>query len=178
MTTIEMTKLAKTTCIYIFLLLLLVLASNVSCRSLLYTSSKELVSDGIDHQDEDKESSSFLRFKGIPGSSFYSSSEEENCEQMYGFLPCSNSILGHLFLITVYEYLLIKGESFVAAGGERIFNILGTGVFGASAFQVLGFLPESLILLGTYISYFNLLIILSFLYVISFRGFCRACKFQ
>ncbi|XP_076907099.1 sodium/calcium exchanger NCL2-like [Bidens hawaiensis] len=35
----------------------------------------------------------------------------------------------------------------VASGGKRIFQILGPGIFGASAFQVLGFLPESLILL-------------------------------
>ena len=37
---------------------------------------------------------------------------------------------------------------YVASGGERIFKILGPGIFGASAFHVLGSLPESLILLG------------------------------
>ncbi|CAI9757057.1 unnamed protein product [Fraxinus pennsylvanica] len=68
---------------------------------------------------------------------------------MYGFLPCSKSSLGHLFLIIVYEYLLFHGESYVASGGERIFKILGPGVFGASIFQVIGSLPEALILLAS-----------------------------
>ncbi|XP_050247780.1 sodium/calcium exchanger NCL1-like isoform X2 [Quercus robur] len=49
--------------------------------------------------------------------------------------------------------LLLKGmdsgESLVAAGGEQIFKILGPGIFGASAFHVLGALPESLILLAS-----------------------------
>ncbi|MED6157675.1 hypothetical protein PIB30_025453 [Stylosanthes scabra] len=71
---------------------------------------------------------------------------------MYGFLPCSNNIFGHLFLILVYEYLLFHGESYLAAGGEQIFKILGPGVFGASAFDILGALPESLILLVTGLS--------------------------
>ncbi|KAL1299589.1 hypothetical protein AAHE18_18G121500 [Arachis hypogaea] len=71
---------------------------------------------------------------------------------MYGFLPCSNNIFGHLFLILVYEYLLFHGESYLAAGGEQIFKILGPGVFGASAFDILGALPESLILVVTGLS--------------------------
>ncbi|MED6223498.1 hypothetical protein PIB30_074510 [Stylosanthes scabra] len=66
---------------------------------------------------------------------------------MYGFLPCTNNIFGHVFLIVVYEYLLFHGESYLANGGEQIFKILGPGIFGASAFHVLAALPESLILL-------------------------------
>lgn len=67
---------------------------------------------------------------------------------MYGFCPYSKSVSGHFFLIVVYEYLLFHGEYYVAMGGERIFKILGpNSVFGASAFHILGFLPEALILL-------------------------------
>ncbi|KAI3753711.1 hypothetical protein L2E82_25772 [Cichorium intybus] len=102
--------------------------------------SGRFISDGKDDVAQGKESS-FLQLKGID------SSEEEHCEQMYGFLPCSENILGHIFLIIVYEYLLYHGECYVSSGGKRIFKILGPGIFGASAFQVLGFLPESLILL-------------------------------
>ncbi|XP_034677619.1 sodium/calcium exchanger NCL2-like [Vitis riparia] len=100
----------------------------------------ELVSDGIDEGEGQKSSVLVLRGMG------YSS---EECEQLYGFLPCSNNIFGHLFLIVVYEYLMFHGESYVASGGEQIFKILGPGVFGASVFQVLGALPESLILLAS-----------------------------
>ncbi|KAI3702584.1 hypothetical protein L6452_28328 [Arctium lappa] len=76
------------------------------------------------------------------------SSEEYYCsEQMYGFLPCSSTLVGHFFFVVVYEYLLFQGESLVVSGGSRLFEILGPGVFGASAFPVLGPLPESLIVL-------------------------------
>lgn len=123
-------------------------------RSPRYKSSDELVSDGVHQADE---SSSLLLLKGMDDSV-----SGEECEQLYGFLPCSNSMFGHLFLIVVYEYLLFKGESLVAAGGEQIFKILGPGIFGASAFHVLGALPESLILLG--ILFLSHPILFSFIY--------------
>lgn len=128
----NITKLAS-----LILALSIVILEVHGRRSLRYKSSDELVSDGVHQADE---SSSLLLLKGMDSG--------EECEQLYGFLPCSNSMLGHLFLIVVYEYLLFKGESLVAAGGEQIFKILGPGIFGASAFHVLGALPESLILLG------------------------------
>ncbi|XP_044507615.1 sodium/calcium exchanger NCL2-like [Mangifera indica] len=68
---------------------------------------------------------------------------------MYGFLPCSNNVFGHLFLILVYEYLLFHGESYLAVGGEEIFKILGPGVFGASAFHLISALPETLLVLAS-----------------------------
>ncbi|CAJ1957531.1 unnamed protein product [Sphenostylis stenocarpa] len=101
----------------------------------------ELVSDGV--QKVQHNETSHLVLKGIDDESF-----EEHCKQMYGFLPCTNNIFGHLFLILVYEYLLFHGESYLAKGGEQIFKILGPGIFGASAFHILGALPEPLILLG------------------------------
>ncbi|KAA8526785.1 hypothetical protein F0562_008986 [Nyssa sinensis] len=135
----KMGKFAKLACSTF--VLLLVLAVTVTGRSLRH-SSLELVSDGID--DVEKSQSSVVLLKGMDSS--------EECEQMYGILPCSNSLLGHLFLILVYEYLLFHGESYVASGGERIFKVLGPGVFGGSVFQVLGALPESLILLASGLS--------------------------
>ncbi|KAL3849233.1 hypothetical protein ACJIZ3_011115 [Penstemon smallii] len=121
-----------------FAIFLLLLAPCSISRPL-----NELVSDGFDEKEIDK-SSDFIRFKGI-----LDSKGEERCEQMYGFLPCSEGVFGHLFLIILYEYLLFHGESYVASGGERIFKILGPGVFGASAFQIIGSLPEALILLAS-----------------------------
>ncbi|XP_047969082.1 sodium/calcium exchanger NCL2-like [Salvia hispanica] len=94
---------------------------------------------------EDSSSSPIIRMKTTD----QYGSEEMICRQLYGFLPCSESVGGHLFLILVYEYLLFHGESYVASGGERIFKILGPGAFGASAFQLIGSLPEALILLAS-----------------------------
>ncbi|KAI3774956.1 hypothetical protein L1987_49521 [Smallanthus sonchifolius] len=118
--------------------LLIVLSAKVTGR-LLHHSNSELISDDTNEPTPEK-GSSFLHLKEIDF-------PKEHCEQMYGFLPCSETLLGHLFLIVVYEYLLYHGESYVASGGKRIFKILGPGIFGASAFHVLGFLPESFILL-------------------------------
>ncbi|KAJ8556066.1 hypothetical protein K7X08_022824 [Anisodus acutangulus] len=120
-----------------FLLLPLALIKVTGFRKLPYYD--KTISDGV---DEIQKKSSFIRL--------YTMDSMEKCEQMYGFLPCSKSVTGHFFLIVVYEYLLFHGECYVAMGGERIFKILGpNSVFGASAFHILGFLPEVLILLAS-----------------------------
>lgn len=137
-----MRKIAKAPC---FILFLYVVALHVQCRS-LYT---KLISNGVDDVQLEVESNE----KGVV--EFESSDSGEYCKQMYGFLPCSNNIFGHLFLILVYEYLLFHGESYLAAGGEQIFKILGPGVFGASVFDILGALPESLILVGMFLCTLN-----------------------
>lgn len=134
--------MGKTAGLVVFFPLLLILTANAEAGRVLlgHEDHLELVSDGADDFPE-KESSSFIAFKGIDSS--------EGCKQLYGFLPCSHTLSGHLFLIAVYEYLLFRGESLVASGGERIFKILGPGIFGASAFHVIGSLPEALILLAS-----------------------------
>ncbi|XP_027926741.1 sodium/calcium exchanger NCL2-like isoform X3 [Vigna unguiculata] len=120
------------------ILILLLLATTIRVEGRYLT---ELVSDGV-HKAQHNETS-YLILKGIDDESC-----EEQCKQMYGFLPCTDNVFGHLFLILVYEYLLFHGESYLAKGGEQIFKILGPGIFGASAFHILAALPESLILLG------------------------------
>ncbi|XP_057795924.1 sodium/calcium exchanger NCL2-like [Salvia miltiorrhiza] len=126
---------------YIILLpLLIISAAGVGARPRPLTST--LVSDGYQLSSSSSSSPPVIRMKT-------SEEEETICRQLYGFLPCSESMGGHLFLILVYEYLLFHGESYVGWGGERIFKILGPGAFGASAFQLIGSLPEALILLGS-----------------------------
>ncbi|KAI3497149.1 hypothetical protein L1887_39549 [Cichorium endivia] len=122
---------------YSFAFLVCLLVWSATGRYLQYDGG-EKVSDGL-HNREDKHEPSFLRFV---------SSSEETCEQMYGFLPCSSTLAGYLFLIVVYEYLLYHGESY-AGGDGRIFGVLGNNFFGASVFQLLDSLPDSLILLAS-----------------------------
>ncbi|XP_031405177.1 sodium/calcium exchanger NCL2-like isoform X2 [Punica granatum] len=118
-------------------------------------SNNHLVRDGIEKADLlclNQSSDSLLTLRRTETKGANASNESNDgsvCEQMYGFLPCSNSMWGHLFLIVVYEYLLFHGESYVASGSEQIFKLLGPGIFGASAFHVLGALPESLILIAS-----------------------------
>lgn len=144
------------------ILLLAYLFSSVRCRP-WPTSSPELISGGLE---------------GFPVRNQFSSSNpirlkldtecNEGCEQMYGFLPCSTSIAGNLFLILVYEYLLFHAESYVDSGGKRIFKILGPGVFGASGFQIMGSLPEAFILLGKSYSTIKSCFVISVSFVSSF----------
>ncbi|KAI5331705.1 hypothetical protein L3X38_021831 [Prunus dulcis] len=64
------------------------------------------------------------------------------CEPVYGFLPCATSVWGLLFLIIVYEVLLSLADQYVSAGSELFFELFGTGIFGASAFHMLGMIPQ------------------------------------
>ncbi|XP_048130101.1 sodium/calcium exchanger NCL2-like isoform X2 [Rhodamnia argentea] len=128
------------------LVAILAVISTIDSRSLPGDSSP-LISDGVDRgRDQHGEPSKLLLLRGT---AVVLDDEVEVCEQMYGFLPCSYSTAGHLFLILVYEYLLFHGESYVASGSQQIFKVLGPGIFGASAFHVLSALPEALILLAS-----------------------------
>ncbi|KAI3702810.1 hypothetical protein L6452_28562 [Arctium lappa] len=73
-----------------------------------------------------------------------SSSEGNSCNQMYGFLPCSTNLPGHIFLIVIYEYLLYCGESYVSRDARDL--LFGKGYWGAVFFQLLDSLPEPLVL--------------------------------
>ncbi|KAF7849242.1 hypothetical protein BT93_L1047 [Corymbia citriodora subsp. variegata] len=128
------------------LVTILIVISTIDGRSVPGDSSR-LISDGVDHgHDQRNGPPDLILLKGTGG---VLDNEDEVCEQMYGFLPCSYSRAGQLFLILVYEYLLFHGEAYVASGSEQIFKMLGPGIFGASAFHVLSALPESLILLAS-----------------------------
>lgn len=47
----------------------------------------------------------------------------------------------------VYGFLYIIGESYVAAGGDLIFEVNGT--VGAKLFHVIRAIPDAIVLLGT-----------------------------
>ncbi|KAI3860941.1 hypothetical protein MKX03_001388 [Papaver bracteatum] len=71
------------------------------------------------------------------------------CEPRYGFLPCTSALWGSLFLVVVYEYVSYLGERYISMGSELMFKVLGPGIFGASAFQILGSLPEAILVMAT-----------------------------
>ncbi|MCD9645059.1 hypothetical protein HAX54_033712 [Datura stramonium] len=80
------------------------------------------------------------------------SSSGKICKQVYGVFPCANSIAGHIFLIVVYQYLLITGERLVSRGSKTLFNILSTGIFGATIFQILKTLPRIVMVIASGVS--------------------------
>lgn len=73
---------------------------------------------------------------------------EETCEQTYGFLPCTSTALGNLFLILVYGYLMFLAATYLSTGSELLLEILGPGIVGGLFLPILGALPDAMLILG------------------------------
>ncbi|OIT20091.1 PREDICTED: uncharacterized protein LOC109220641 [Nicotiana attenuata] len=113
------------------------LLGKVQGRLLRLNSSNQLISDGIDHRLNNQEYGQHLLSSG------------KTCNQLYGIFPCANSIGGYIFLIVVYQYLLITGEKLVSRGSKILFNILGPGIFGGTIFQILKTLPRIVMVIAS-----------------------------
>lgn len=74
------------------------------------------------------------------------------CDLTYSFLPCTTELLGEIFLIVVYEFLLGYAANYVNSGSELFFQMFGTGIFSSTLFQILGSLPSVIIMLVSSIS--------------------------
>jgi hypothetical protein len=88
--------------------------------------------------------------------------EESTCEQTYGFLPCTTTVFGNLFLIIVYGFLMYTAATFLSNGSELLLEILGPGIVGGLFLPILGALPDAMLILGTNHNLF------SFFYIINF----------
>nr|BAI94501.1 sodium/calcium exchanger protein [Dianthus caryophyllus] len=81
-----------------------------------------------------------------------SSNGTEECEQTYGFLPCTTTWAGNMFLIGVYGYLMYLAATFLSDGSELLLEILGPGIVGGLFLPVLGALPDAMLILVSGIS--------------------------
>ncbi|KAJ8532344.1 hypothetical protein K7X08_012267 [Anisodus acutangulus] len=77
---------------------------------------------------------------------------EEKCEQSYGFLPCTKTALGNVFLIIVYGYLMFLAATYLSSGSELLLEILGPGLIGGLFLPILGALPDAMLILVSGIS--------------------------
>lgn len=126
---------------FFFLLLLLALCSNVQGHFTSYRkSSTELVSDGINKPNYET-SSYLLSLKPL-------TSAELTCEETYGFMPCTTTVLGNLFLMLVYGYLMYSAAKWLSSGSEILLEILGPGIVGGLFLPVLTSLPDAMLILG------------------------------
>ncbi|KAA3472372.1 Vacuolar calcium ion transporter [Gossypium australe] len=100
------------------------------------SSPTVLVSDGI----STVKNPPFLSLKPL-------FSAEESCEQTYGFLPCTTTVLGNLFLIIVYGYLMFLAATYLSNGSELLLEILGPGIVGGLFLPILGALPDAMLIL-------------------------------
>ncbi|XP_047955245.1 sodium/calcium exchanger NCL-like [Salvia hispanica] len=107
------------------LILLILLASIAEGRILeLSTSENELISDGIEKQES-----------------------VGSCSHQYGFLPCAENAAGYIFLIVVYQVLLVVGGRLISSGSEMLLHITGAGKFGGIIFRILMVLPSMMLMI-------------------------------
>ncbi|KAK8913922.1 hypothetical protein KSP39_PZI024396 [Platanthera zijinensis] len=126
-------------------ILLIFLAGKCSGgRIISMPSEDQLVSDGV-QPGGSSGYSPFLLLRRIARSSRFSVTE--GCEQTYGFLPCSTSVLGNLFLVLTYGFLMFKAATFLSGGSELLLEILGPGIIGGLFLPILGALPDALLIL-------------------------------
>ncbi|KAL8512234.1 hypothetical protein ACS0TY_018619 [Phlomoides rotata] len=98
----------------------------------------DLISNGIDGQG-----SAIRQFLRLPTAA----AAEETCEQTYGFLPCTSTALGNIFLILVYGYLMFLAATYLSSGCELLLEILGPGIVGGLILPILGALPDAMLIL-------------------------------
>ena len=102
-------------------------------------SPTDLVSDGI----STVKNPPYLLLKPLV-------SAEESCEQTYGFLPCTTTVLGNLFLIIVYGSLMFLAATYLSNGSELLLEILGPGIVGGLLLPILGAFPDAMLILGNF----------------------------
>ncbi|KAK6268689.1 hypothetical protein QUC31_012849 [Theobroma cacao] len=117
-------------------ILVLILTINYGSGSRSIKEKSSPVSDGMDQTSK----SSVLELD-LPITTTVT------CEPIYGFLPCTATLWGQLFLLVVYEYLLSLSEEFISSGSNLFFQMFGTGIFGASLFHILGIIPQVMLVL-------------------------------
>ncbi|KAH7658100.1 EF-hand-containing protein [Dioscorea alata] len=122
--------------------LLLLFACGAHSR--LFSEETPLISDGITSSSGDQPSPFLLLPRSIVRSKLMA---EESCEQTYGFLPCTTTVLGNLFLVIVYGFMMFKAATFLSTGSELLLEILGPGIVGGLFLPILGALPDAMLIL-------------------------------
>lgn len=116
---------------------LLILCNTALARAIVPDQSSAVLPDGASNVS----SSEVIHI---------SNAEAKACEQTYGFMPCTTTIMGNLFLILAYGYLMFCAARYLSAGSELLLEILGPGIIGGLFLPTLGALPDAMLILGMY----------------------------
>nr|GEY98072.1 sodium/calcium exchanger NCL-like [Tanacetum cinerariifolium] len=115
---------------------IILIITLLTCFAITSTSSR-LINDGV-HDD----------LNGSVLEPLVSSQDVlELCTQTYGFMPCTNTVTGNLFLILVYGYLMFLAATYLSSGSELMLEILGPGIVGGLFLPILGALPDAMLIL-------------------------------
>ncbi|KAI3975411.1 hypothetical protein MKX01_004498 [Papaver californicum] len=139
------------------LFLFLVLIVSVECRFITLHSSSDhthnnLISDGIFSSDNVEKSTTTPSFQLTDNRQSDYLSAEGVCEETYGFLPCTATVFGNIFLIVIYGGLMLVAARLLSDGSELLLEILGPGIVGGLFLPMLGALPDALLILVSGIS--------------------------
>ncbi|CAL5393527.1 unnamed protein product [Camellia sinensis] len=121
------------------LFLLLLFSATAYGRHVTDRPSSDLVSDGV-HDGFQAPPLHLLRFNQFRAL--------DSCDQTYGFMPCTTTVLGNLFLIIVYGYLMFLAATYLSSGSELLLEILGPGIIGDLFLPILGALPDAMLIFG------------------------------
>ncbi|KAI3991588.1 hypothetical protein MKX01_001055 [Papaver californicum] len=147
----------KKICINLFLFLVLIISAEsrfITLHSSSDHTHNNLISDGIFSSDNYVEKSttttpSFQLMDNRRQSDYLS---EGICEESYGFLPCTTTVFGNIFLIIIYGGLMLVAARLLSDGSELLLEILGPGIVGGLFLPMLGALPDALLILVSGIS--------------------------
>lgn len=94
------------------------------------------------------------------------------CQQSYGFLPCTTTVLGNLFLMPTYGFLMYKGATYLSHGSELLLEIMGPGLVAGLLVPLLGVIPEALTVLGSLFLSYRLCFVFTTEFFMSFNCSC------
>ncbi|CAH8365629.1 unnamed protein product [Eruca vesicaria subsp. sativa] len=135
--------MASLTFFFSFLSLSLIISgANSRVLSPLPLNNSILVSDGV-HDVSD------YKFLTLDPPKTLSGTE---CEHVYGFLPCANSVGGYAFQVLTFGCLLIVGDYFLFIGRSKLFLIFEVGFYGGIIFPLLTMFPRIVLMLSNGLS--------------------------
>lgn len=71
----------------------------------------------------------------------------KSCSENYGFLPCSTTLGGNLFLVVVYGFLMLKAAELLSDGSDMLLAVINPGIIGGLVLPILGASPDALLIL-------------------------------
>ncbi|XP_022773820.1 sodium/calcium exchanger NCL-like [Durio zibethinus] len=133
-------KMAEKFTFFLLAILLLLMGSPGQGRPITRNTTLSMVSDGAQNVWQP----TYIQLKSLI--------LLDSCEQTYGFLPCTTTVLGNVFLILVYGYLMFRAAKLLCDGCEILLEILGPGIIGGLFLPVLSSLPDAIIILASGLS--------------------------
>lgn len=82
----------------------------------------------------------------LTGHILHSAAATGRCDETYGFLPCSTSIGGNIFLMLVYGTMLLVAAKLISDGSELLLQVLDPGIIGGLLLPILGSFPDALLI--------------------------------